>query len=447
MAGGIPYQGIDFQGILATYFNAKDAAERRNTQREEMEWRKQERQYELDQQKATSEAAAQERASLADMILSGGNVPKEHVSFVMQNPQGYAKWQQDQQSQEKQRFEMEQAQAASRAEQDTAAANLQRTYANAPPEARGGIIESAKRMQGRGRLPEGFNLEVPEMAPDQAAMFQQQLTGGADAVLGAEKPDPAKTTSDITEYEAISGIPRSDPRFGPGFGKWLEKMSKSRATQINMPGEGSSRAKLEQSLEKGEILLGRIADIRSYGDPSRFLGLKSKVANFTLSKIADVAPSLLDEGQQQAVADARQFKEDVDQVYLESKVEITGASGAEKELAEIRGTVLSTDLNTPEFNASLDRLERVTRRNMDIRRRLLERGVDLGTADGMRRLDAEISRARQAEQQKKPAGGGPRPKAVAPPPNTKRADIEALARQRGWSPAQLAAALKQAGVQ
>lgn len=108
------------------------------------------------------------------------------------------------------------------------AANLQRAMASAPtPEARAALEQRAYEMQQRGMIPR-VEVTGPQTTPDQAAGIAYQ----ANAVNPQAVPEP-KTTSDITEFEAVSGMSRNDPAFGPALGKFLEKQNEARRMQIN----------------------------------------------------------------------------------------------------------------------------------------------------------------------------------------------------------------------
>jgi hypothetical protein len=274
------------------------------------------------------------------------------------------------------------------------------------------MLERAKVLTDKGYFD---RFEVPGERTTPQGL--QRIQGEAESMQNAlnPKPEEPKTTNDMVEFMSISGLKPGDPAFGAKFDAWLTKQNHSRATQINMPGAlgESTKNKLQQANADDEMLLAKIGDIRSYGDPSKFLGLRSKATNFALGAIASISPESLSEEERQQVADARLFKEDVESTYLQAKVDITGSSGGEKELREIRNAVLSTDMSSPEFNASLDKFERVTRRNMEIRNRLMAQGFDLKSADGKKALSAEIDKAQQAERPKQPQTVKPPPDAAA----------------------------------
>jgi hypothetical protein len=261
------------------------------------------------------------------------------------------------------------------------------------------------QLPGFGERPVAPGLQGPPALgadPQQMAQFQAEAQAGA--TMRGEKPPAGQDPSDLAQkVEEAFGFPRGTPEHQREMQKLMAKQGGG--ININLPGgnaeiEKGVRAKFQESQAGDEMLLAKIDDIRSYGDPSRFLGLKSQVKNFALSKIAGVDGDLLSPESQQLVSDARLFKEDVESTYLQSKVAITGASGGQQELREIRNAVLSTDMSSPEFQASLDKLERVTRRNMDIRSRLLREGLDLKSTGGRKRLSDEIDRARASEASK-----------------------------------------------
>lgn len=220
------------------------------------------------------------------------------------------------------------------------------------------------------------------------------------AIQGIEQPKQPGPTGDMIEYAAAKN--------DPGLARYLERQARAKATQVNVGHSelaGGPKGKFQEDIASGEELLADIADLKALATPegadrpdySQFLGLRNKAKNFTLNAIADMSPESLDPDTLNQLGLAREFREGADQIYLKAKKNITGVSAGQAELREIRGTVLNSDLNSPEFSASIDKLERVTARNNDIKRRLLDEGIDLKSEAGRQRFSSEIQKARQAE--------------------------------------------------
>jgi len=409
-----PHQNIDFTGIANTFIASRNAAEQRNAM-----------------------AVERERQSrLEDLAL------KRQDKLDQINTQRF-EWERDDrlrnQASEDRRNELALKTAEtnlSGATNDEAqkrairTANLQKAISAAQASGNQGMIDQLNDLALRGTESGQFD-RFETVGPESAPGAAQRIGNQADALrLATEGPAKEDKVSELGRKLEEAGYVRGTSQFQKRLDGLLDKAG---GTTINMPGalEGGTRAKLQQSLEKDEILLAELDDLAALGDPSKFLGLKNKAKNFTLGAIAGIAPEALDAETNEQLGNARLFREGVERIYLQGKVDITGASGAEKELREIRGAMLNTDLSGPDFAASFNRLRHVTERNMQIRRRLLEDGVDLGTRAGRKMLSDELDRARASET---------KPKTPPPPPGATAEAIAARGRAMGLTDEEIRAA-------
>lgn len=241
-------------------------------------------------------------------------------------------------------------------------------------------IANVRRLAA-GRLRQG-----PQYLPDAIQMIQgQNAAEGIQApqLSAMMQPTPEMQRRLLDELEAsATGTlgQEKDGLLSPEEEAQQMRLRKAGATSISNTVDTSGLQKsvqgnLEEKIADDQITLGAIEDIKSLGDPSRFLGLKNKLKVSTLGALASVDDSLLDKDSLALVQDARDFGEGVDQLYFSARKVVTGTGAGERELREIRKGMLNTDLSSPEFKRSLERLERTTRRNIGIRQSLLRSGV------------------------------------------------------------------------
>lgn len=81
------------------------------------------------------------------------------------------------------------------------------------------------------------------------------------------------------------------------------------------------------------------------------------------------------------------FRNNVDQFFNAYRKEITGAAAAEKELEQLKKSLLNTDQGPEAFKASLGQIKEKTQRALRLKRRLLREGLDVGSKDFGSRLD------------------------------------------------------------
>jgi hypothetical protein len=362
-------------------------------------------QLQQDQQKAAQEQANMQREALTR--AQGGQTGMLQLLF----PAQYGEFQKQQLDQRKTESEIAQQQntaqiAAQKSAEDrarnTAALKLSVASQVANNPASAPRVQSfIDQMAEAGRI-DGFQIPGIHTLPDGMAGPQilvpnrpevRQLGQTAIADVRATNAPLNQLDDKLVGEGLVPGTQEAEQR-----AHTLNE--KSGGLTVNMPGAlgNGTREKIQQALEKDQILLAELDDIEALGDPGQFLGLKNQVKNFTLGTLAGLDPGLVSAETRDQLGKARQFKEGVERIYLAGKVEVTGASGAEKELREIRGAMLNTDLNGPDFKASFARLRHVTERNMRIRQALLRDGVDVGTVEGRKRYSSELDRAIAAEK-------------------------------------------------
>jgi hypothetical protein len=271
--------------------------------------------------------------------------------------------------------------------------NLQRAMAAAPtPEARASLEQRAYEMQQRGLIPR-VEITGPRTTPSSAASIVGQADTMDQALAATKEP---KTTSDITEFEAISGMDRNDPRFGPAFGVYLEKMSKNRATQVNV-GAGAQgipegeRAKIIADIGAGNDTLAKLDDLQALatgpdGKPNyaqfltggaRLTAAATGAAAMAPSIASAVAPGFTTPEARAQYEKQTQFEQGVKDVMLSARRAITGTGGGEREMAEIEKSLVSSKLDPVAFGAAMDRVRRMTEQANFIKQDMLAKGINV----------------------------------------------------------------------
>jgi hypothetical protein len=168
---------------------------------------------------------------------------------------------------------------------------------------------------------------------------------------------------------------------------YLARAQASRGTRINV-GTGQQgqqidpltmgrRAQVQEKIEATRDSLFQVAQLRSLGNPKRFLGLKSRLRNWGLGIEAQIFPEDLSEEENKLLQDARRFKEINEQIFNNYRVMVTGAGASMKELASLQNSIVNKNLSDPEYRAALDRFEDFARRAEATYARLLRQGIDV----------------------------------------------------------------------
>ncbi len=141
-------------------------------------------------------------------------------------------------------------------------ANVMRQLQSAPDdERRAHMLDYVQRnSQGPNALFDPIDAPGPDLPPEQAARLGAQ----ADAVLGPPKPEEGRqTTGDMKEAASVLGyggdIGRAE--MDPRWGRTLERLAKSRATQISVGKDLPTTA--VQDLADADTALGVVDDIFS----------------------------------------------------------------------------------------------------------------------------------------------------------------------------------------
>jgi hypothetical protein len=154
-----------------------------------------------------------------------------------------------------------------------------------------------------------------------------------------------------------------------------------------------ARTQMQDKLEATRDTIFQIDELRKLGSPSRFLGAQSRVKNWALEQAAGVAPSQLSDEQKNLVADDRRFNEINYSIFNNMRRIVTGAGASEKELAQLRSTIVNTSLDPVSYEAALNRLEDFNRRAESTYSRLLRQGVDVGDPGYGQKFDAEMAKS------------------------------------------------------
>lgn len=271
-----------------------------------------------------------------------------------------------------------------------------------------GLARPDASRQDAGRTPiygllqqAGIKPPSPWADPEEHAAFRQQIEGLAAGQLGAEPMARQPSDAIAERLQLERGLAPGTSEFRTGYSELAEQERRDRLARASAVGGGQLAATMvaqtQGGIAEGEELLANLGDIKSLGDPSKFLGLRNKVKTWTLGAIAEIDESVLSGKEAEQLGKAREFQEGVEELYLAGKKEITGVAAGVREVREIRRALLNTDMSAPEFKASFDRLERVTRRNIEIKRRLLSQGINLRSESGRSVFSAEIEKAQASE--------------------------------------------------
>lgn len=237
----------------------------------------------------------------------------------------------------------------------------------------------------------------------------------------------------------------------------------------SMPLTVAEQTSTQNQLTNIRDTLYQIDQLEKLGSPSQFLGIIPRAGNAWRSGKAMVAPSWMSKEEVDQLQKARQFSEINEGIFNAYRKVITGAGASEKELEQLRSTIMNTNLDPMSYQAALDRLKVFGRRAEYVYSKMLREGIDVSDPGYGTRFDLEMSRtadvgsqpsqpqqAQTRQSQQQPTPQAVSPQAVGPSqqqdpaqatqarPSARDRAIEL--RKSGMNAQQIEAQLKQEGL-
>lgn len=155
--------------------------------------------------------------------------------------------------------------------------------------------------------------------------------------------------------------------------------------QGNIPASRATQNQAQKSLLDSLELSGDLEGVSQLGDVSDLLTAPGRLATAAADLAINLGiPAKLAENRVQRDA---QLQVRTGKVFNTFRRNITGAAAPEKELQELKKTVISTDLNSVRFATALKELQSATLRAIRLNRKVLLQGFDPGSDEGAAKLD------------------------------------------------------------
>ena len=259
-----------------------------------------------------------------------------------------------------------------------------------------------------------FNLRLQAGRGDKQALGQLAQVAPEDPWLKstmerekwASEQGRKNYSPDLIEASNTFGLTPEQGLTNPEVQKYMRMMSLEKArgkgtkVTVSMGPNGpvsplteGQRAQVQDKIEAVRDTIFQVDELRKLGPPGRFLGAQSRVKNWALEKAANVAPESLSDEQKKLVSDDRRFSEINYNIFNNMRRIVTGAGASEKELEQLRGTIINPSLSSVSYPAAIDRLEDFSRRAEATYARLLRQGVDVGDPGYGEKFDAEMARS------------------------------------------------------
>jgi hypothetical protein len=313
---------------------------------------------------------------------------------------------------EEQNLKREAAKAEQQAVSDKSAANVKRWAAqaiDARPESAPQVMEMLRRRGVEFDDP-AMSVQLPDEPPIQALpeSFDPRATaaslqGDAAGILGAPRPediDKPKITNDMVEFMAISGLKPGDPAFGQQFDRWLTKMTKSRATSVNV-GVDTGRQEAVQAVkseQQKELIntmntTSMLDELEAMATPegaakpnwAQFLGGGAQTKGAIVNKLDKWAPSLVGSGDRAQVERLNEFRAVLDKYRSEEYKRLLGSAQSEAEIKNLVNAIISADMSPAQFGEAFKTLRRATARAEGIAKQVLGEGFEVGSPEYRKR--------------------------------------------------------------
>lgn len=466
MAGGIA-PDFNWGSQLAQIFMA--SRDRRRADRE------QEQRMKLADLAFQREQDAQERASLEPEALEAYTTRGDGKMLQVVNPQLYTQLEnanasrlaelatqrrQDAETQAKltqSGREREQAKREKTARFQQYAARMLQQNPQAAPQ----VLGQAKVLADRGEI---YAFDLPDQAPTPDVAHQVQMDADASAAAAGLKQDEVPLDEIAKQVIHGQGLHPGTPGFQAAYQKALEEeerrkiaRAKAGATSVNVGDGRAGPTTPVQTAQQNAIIeaqgtLETIGDLKRLAtDPKtgqvnygQFLGLGNKAEKWTLDAIASIDPSALPPDKQERLSKFSEFRSVLDKYRSEEFKRLLGSAQTDGEIKNLINSVISGDMNSPQFGAAINNLERVTNRSMRIAQEVLSKGIALGTPEYKREFSRLEQIAKSSEKSGTTSSGAASPQQQKsatpqpPPPGAVTRTDPATGETRVWDAAKKA---------
>jgi hypothetical protein len=332
---------------------------------------------------------------------------------------------QQQAAQHKAAFEAKQAEAKALADREAAGRRAKRTdfwrqkIASAPPEQQDSLLKYYSGLERHGMVdPLGVDVDpaadlVGGQMIDAGGREALRLRAQGDMVGRGEKLPEASGVSELSQKvtEAF-GFPQGTPEHQREMQKLMAKQGGGTTINLNNGFAGPSKktqADQEDALLAGQETLDVIDELRGLAtneagqvDFSQFHGKVPRAKKWLLSELDDWDPGLVPEDSRPWLDKASAYRSVLDKYRSEEFKRLLGSAQTDTEIKNLINSVLSADMGSRQFSAATDKLEERTNRAMAVARKVLSKGIQVGTPEYRKAFREEEARTRGAAT--RPAG-------------------------------------------